>query len=96
MSGCEARRGLAQLGYDLTVIGHEDLFAVPHEAQVLAQPVLQLADPNSAHAGIVATRRHGLNGPYDAQRGDHIDGIHEVTGSIPVSSTNSSNSLQRW
>ncbi len=28
-----------------------------------------------------------------AQLGDHSDGIHEVTGSIPVSSTKSSNNL---
>jgi hypothetical protein len=29
-----------------------------------------------------------------AQRGDHFNGIHEVMGSIPISSTNSSNNLR--
>jgi hypothetical protein len=31
-----------------------------------------------------------------AQPGDHVNGIHEVTGSIPVSSTNSHNDLRNW
>jgi hypothetical protein len=31
-----------------------------------------------------------------AQARDHNHGIHEVMGSIPISSTNSSNDLARW
>ena len=34
--------------------------------------------------------------PRPAQCGDHFNGIHEVTGSIPVSSTNSDNNLEEW
>jgi hypothetical protein len=31
-----------------------------------------------------------------AQLGARVNGIHEVMGSIPISSTNSGNNLARW
>jgi hypothetical protein len=39
----------------------------------------------------LADRRRTLG--VEAQRGDQVNGIHEVMGSIPISSTNSSNNL---
>jgi hypothetical protein len=61
------------------------------------EDVLGYQADSGAHAcsGSGTSSGPGLKRRLMTQPGGHVNGIHEVTGSIPVSSTNSENNLPR-